>query len=187
MALTDSYTVAPSVDKFTGAAIGISGDHAYIHKGLAFRAIGSATVNTGAETTLLLTTPAASVAYVHYRPASIASSASYVESTLYEGATVSGGTDGAEINCNRNSSITAGTVYKYGATYTSGGTIKGLQTVGSGGNPTARTGGSAGQDLELVLKPSTTYALRIVNPAGGANSVVSWTLFWYEEPEGVLA
>ncbi len=177
--------ITPNTDRFTEYQVGISGDHAYIHKGRGYVAAGSATVNTGAETTLLLTTPASSSAYVHYRPSTVASVSSPVTVTLYEAPTATGGSAGTPTNRNRNSDRAATVVYKYGASYSSGGTVLDISSVGSGGNPVSRSGGASGQDLEFVLKPETTYAIRIVNPAGGANSTVVWSLFWYEEDSGI--
>lgn len=180
----NGYALTPSTDDFTGFGVGITGDHAYIHQGKAFSSAGTASVAANAEYSLTLTTPAASSGYVHYRPARVASSASYMEVSLIEAPTFTAGTGGAEINRNRNKANAAATAYAYGATYTSGGTVLDIITIGSGGRPSRIGGGSGGADEEIVLKPSTTYLIRGVNPAGGATSVFSWQLFWYEETMG---
>lgn len=178
------YSVTPSTDRLTGFNVGISGDHSYIHEGKAFSSTGTASVNAAAEYSLTLTTPAASSGYVHYRPARVASSASYMEVSLIEAPTFTAGTGGAEINRNRNSAAAATAAYAYGATYTSGGTVLDIITLGTGGRPSRIGGGSAGADEEIVLKPSTTYLIRGVNPSGGATTTFSWALFWYEETSG---
>lgn len=179
------FQLTPSTDEFTGFDIAISGDHAYIHKGLAYSSSGKVSILANAEYSLTLTTPEASAGYVHFRPARVASSASYMEITLLEAPVFSAGTGGDEINRNRNSTRAAGAAYAYGATYTSGGTVLDVTTLGTGGNPSRIGGGSDGADNEIVLKPSTTYLLQAKNPAGGATTTFSWELFWYEEPFGV--
>src|SRR5512145_158457 len=121
MGARDGFAITPNTDRFTGFGVGLSGDHSYIHQGKAFSSTGTAPVNAAAEYSLTLTTPAASAAYVHYRPARVASSASYMEISLIEAPTFSAGTGGAEVNRNRNSTTAATAAYAYGATYTSGG------------------------------------------------------------------
>lgn len=146
--------------------------------------MGSTSLAAAATYGLTLTTPAASVAYVHLRPALFSSSASYTKITLIEAPTFTPGTAGTPINRNRNSSRASACTYTFGATYASGGTVLDMTSVGSGGNPSARTGGSTGADAEIVLKPSTTYFFLIDNPTGGATSTEIWNLFWYEEDIG---
>lgn len=180
----DGFAITPSTDRFTGFGIGISGDHAYIHQGKGFSATGSTSIAAAGTYALTLTTPAASAAYVHLRPTLLSSSASFITMSVIEAPTFTAGTDGTEINRNRNSSAAAGTVYKFNAGYTSGGTVIAMLTAGSGGNPVARAGGMTGAEAELVLKPSTTYLFKIDNPTGGATSTVTWELFWYEEAYG---
>ena len=62
------YSLTPDTDEFTGFGIDISGDHAYIHKGQAFSAMGQTSLAAAAVYSLTLTTPAASVGYIHLRP-----------------------------------------------------------------------------------------------------------------------
>ena len=179
-----STTITPETDAFTRFGVAISGDHAYIHQGKAFSAMGSTSLAANASYGVTITTPAATTGFVHYRPALISSSASYIGITLLEAPTVSGGTAGTIINRERNSAATSGAAYKYGVTYTSGGTVLDMTSVGSGGNPPARSGGSLGGDVEIVFKPETTYIVLINNPSGGATTTVIWNLFWYEETMG---
>lgn len=173
------FAVPPNADNFTGFNVSISGDHAYIHEGRAYSAFGSASVAANAEYSLTLTTPA--TGRIHFRPARVSSSASYMSVSLIEAPVFTAGTGGAEVNRNRNSLRAADVAYAYGATYTSGGTVLDIITLGSGGVPSRVSGGSGGAEEEIVLKPSTTYLIQGSNPAGGATTVFSWALFWYEE------
>ena len=178
------FSVTPSTDRFTGFQITVSGDHAYIHRGKGFSAMGGASLAANANYGLTITTPAANVKYVHFRPALLSSSASYVKATLYEAPTFTAGTAGTPINRNRNSTTVAASTYAFGATYTSGGTI--IDIAAFGGGVEGKGGGqSSGAEQELVLKPSTTYLLWIQNPSTGATTQLVWNLFWYEEDAGV--
>lgn len=182
----DASTTAltPETDAFTRFAVSLSGDHSYIHQGKSFSAMGSTSLAANANYGVTILTPAATVGFVHYRPALISSSASYIGVTLLEAPTVSGGTPGTIINRERNNTAASGCTYKYGVTYTSGGTTLDMTSAGSGWTPPARAGGAMGSDVELVLKPETTYILLINNPTGGATTTVIWNLFWYEETMG---
>lgn len=176
------YSVTPNTDIFTGFDTQISGDHAYIHQGKAYSAFGSASIAAAGVYSLTLTTPAAG--FIHLRPSMFSSSASFVKISIIEAPVFSAGSAGTSINRNRNVATASTVAYKYAATYTSGGTVIDMTTVGTGGNPTARSGGSTGAEAELVLIPSTTYLIYIDNPTGGATSTVTWNLFWYEELKG---
>lgn len=176
--------ITPETDAFTQFGIGITGDHAYIHRGKAFSAMGSASLAANTSYGVTITTPAASSGYVHYRPALITSSASYLGVTVIEAPTVTGGSDGTIVNRERNSTTASACAYKYNVTYSSGGIVLDMFSIGSGGSPQSRAGGGSGGDIELVLKPSTTYIVLINNPSGGATTTVIWNLFWYEESMG---
>jgi len=178
------FSLTPSTDEFTGFDIGITGDHAYIHNGKAFSAMGQTSLAAAGVYSLTLTTPAASVGYIHLRPAFFSSSTSYAKMSIIEAPTFTAGTASTPINRNRNSLTAPTAVYKYNAGYTTGGTVLDITTVGTGGNPTARAGGGVGADAEIVLKPVTTYLFYIENPTGGATSNITWNLFWYEELVG---
>ena len=51
---------------------------------------------------------------------------------------------------------------------------------GGGANTSSRTGGARSQDIELILRPNTNYAVRITNLSGAAADV-EWWMAWYEE------
>jgi len=178
------FALTPSTDEFTGFDIGITGDHAYIHQGKAFSAMGQVSLAAAGVYSLTLTTPAASAGYIHLRPAFFSSSTSYAKMSIIEAPTFTAGTAATPVNRSRNSLTAPTAVYKYNAGYTSGGTVLDITTVGTGGNPTARAGGGVGADAEIVLKPETTYLFYIENPTGGATSNITWNLFWYEELVG---
>lgn len=69
-----------------------------------------------------------------------------------------------------------------GSTVTLGSALHADQVVfgGGGANTSSRGGGSRSLDMELVLKPDTTYVFRLTNQSGVAADIWLW-LFWYEE------
>lgn len=165
----------------TGYVGVISSDHAYVHASLAYTAFIS-TGSISAPYDIAFTTPTvASGKEVHWRPVGITTSANYVEFTLREGDSFSGGTAVTPINRNRESVQTSKMQsFVKGATATPTGTIVSLSGVGSTGAPQARSGGGAGADQELMLKQNTNYVLTL-DPAGATECTLE--LFWYEENE----
>lgn len=174
------FTLTPSTDEFTGFGVSLTGDHSYIHRGKAYTAL----VDTGsisAPYKISFTTPAASAAYIHWRPIGITTSANYVAIALYEGDNYSAGSAVTPINRNRNSVAASGVAMAKGTTVTPAGTIIDIGGFGTAGNPSAATGGAGGANEELVLKPATKYTL-LLTPAGA--TLVTAKLFWYEESIG---
>jgi hypothetical protein len=172
------------IEKLTGYLAFITSDHAYIHAGKAFTAI----LNTGsisASYKVAFKTPTvASGKFVHWRPLKFTTSANYVQYTLYEGDTYTGGTAITPINRNRNLKLTHLTTmqaFVKGVTSTPTGTIMDSGGIGTSGVPAASGGGSMGAVVELLLTPNTVYVLDLV-PAGA--TVVTGKLFWYEESFG---
>lgn len=167
-------------EELTGYLAQISSDHSYVHKGLAYTAI----VETGsisAAYDIAFTTPSlASGKYIHWRPIGISSSADYVGFKLYEGDSFSSGTDVTPVNRNRSMSPNTSQMQAFvkGATATPTGTIISAGGVGTAGTPSARSGGGAAADQELVLKANTNYVLTL-DPDGATECVLE--LFWYEE------
>lgn len=163
----------------TGYCGVIDSDHAYIHASLAYTAI----IDTGsisAAYDIAFTTPTvASGKDVHWRQIGITSSADYVQYTLYEGDSFSGGTTVTPINRNRSSVQTSKMqAFVKGATATPSGTIIDIGGIGTTGNPTALSGGGDLASQELILKQNTNYVLTLV-PSG--STVCTLRLFWYEE------
>lgn len=177
-----------ALDKFTGFVTQISGDHRYIHEGKAFSLIGTATINDGATLKFSFTTPNTDIntkkKYIHWRPAGITTSAAGLGYRLYRGSTsISGGSSVTAQNKNHNSlNVSQITNIMQGATATEG-TLVQAMNYGTSGNPVAASGGSGSADHEIVLAPNTAYTINLIN-LGGANSVVTWDFFWYEEDKG---
>ena len=167
----------------TGFQTGITSDHAYIHDGIAFTGI----INTGsisAAYDIAFTTPSiADGKFMHWRPIGISSDADSVGWVMYEGDTFSAGTAVVPINRNRNSTnLSKVTTLVKGATATPSGTMISAGQVGTSGVPTAKGGGGAQADEEIVLKPATNYVLTLT-PAGATTVILE--LFWYEEEKGL--
>ena len=174
-----------AIDRFVKGYIVVQSDHSYIHDGIGFTAI-SALGSISSATYIGFETPTvASGKFIHWRPTGLTSSANYVQVTLYEGDTYTGGTSVAPINRNRNLStnhVSDMQEYKYGVTSSPSGTIIENFGVGSTGSPNARSGGAGSSNEELVLKPNTKYVMKL-DPAGATTVTVKD--FWYEEASGI--
>ena len=162
----------------------IDSDHAYIHKGIAYKAI----INTGsisAAYDIGFTTPTvASGKYIHWRPIGITSSADYVDIQLTEDETISGGTTVTPVNMNRLTTHTSDMqAFAKGVTCTPAGTLIDSTGIGSSGNPTAKAGGGAGAEQEIVLKQNTKYCITLT-PDSATTCILQ--LFWYEETDGIV-
>ena len=170
-------------DKLTGAPAVVSKDHSYIHAGKAFSIIGTATINDGVTLKFSFTTPNTATPgkkYLHWRPAGITTSAAGVGYRLYRASTgISGGSAVTPQNRNHVSTNVSQVSVMQGVTVTEG-TLVQAMNYGTSGNPVAASGGGGGSDHELVLAPNTAYTISLIN-LGGANSVVTWDFFWYEE------
>lgn len=111
-----------------------------------------------------------------------------VDVEAFEAATISGnGTTKGILNRNRNSSNTAAAQVFHTPTISDDGTqlVDTLipSTSGGAGANAFSLGGSANTDHEndkFILKPSTSYLIRVTNNSGGPIDVVI-TLNWYEE------
>ena len=169
----------------TGFQASISSDHAYIHDGIAFTSV----INTGsisAAYDIAFTTPTvASGKFIHWRPIGIQTSADYALFTLYEGDSFADGSAVTPINRNRLSAGTSAMqTFVKGATVTPAGTIIQQGGIGTSGNPASQSGGGAGANEELVLAQDTDYVITILPDAA---TVVTLSLFWYEELAGINA
>lgn len=99
------------------------------------------------------------------------------EGYLYEGATTSGGTALPIINMNRNSTNTGNGAAVHMPTVTATGTLIGNYLLMGGVKKKAAGGDSAAKSL--ILKPLTTYLLRMTNTSGSAQ-VAEIRVTWYE-------
>ena len=96
---------------------------------------------------------------------------------MYEGATVSGGTPIGSINLDRNSRNTSNSAVLLSPTVTDTGTAIG-QYILIGGVKKKSVGGDSAA-ASMVLKPLTTYLLRLTNNSGAAQPA-EIILTWYE-------
>ena len=96
---------------------------------------------------------------------------------MYEGATTSGGTPLTEVNLNRNSTATSNGAAVLNPTVSSTGTLLG-QYILIGGVKKKATGGDL-TSVSMLLKPLTTYLLRMTNVSGSAQAA-QIDVTWYE-------
>ena len=171
-------------ESLTGFLGVIDSDHAYVHLGIAYKAI----INTGsisAAYDIGFTTPkVADGKFIHWRPIGITSSADYVDVKLTEGETFTGGTTVIPVNMNRMAVANATTMQSFakGVTCTPSGTIIDATGIGESGNRSTRGGGGIGANEELVLKQNTKYVITL-DPDGA--TICTLQLFWYEEDRGI--
>ncbi len=165
------------VDPTSNTLRGIDIEHSEIHKGRMFMATKKATVATTVHTYIGILTGANGI---HYKPATIVTTADALQVTLYEGSTVTGGTAVDVVNLNRNSANVTTAVAKDGVTPSVNGTAIGTSFLGgSAGVGQTRSGGSASGVNEFVLKPNTQYMLDIYNGSTASNTF-QLTYGWYE-------
>jgi hypothetical protein len=96
---------------------------------------------------------------------------------LYENATTSGGTALAQVNLNRNSVDTGNAAAVLNPTVSATGTLLGSYVL-IGGVKKKATGGDL-TSVSMLLKPLTTYLLRLTN-VSGADQAAEMTITWYE-------
>lgn len=172
-------------DRLTSAPLAISTDHNYIHKGKAFTLSGkSGSIAAGSQFVIRLETSAGK--YFHLRPTGWSSTANLGELRIAQGSTTTGGSAGTAYNRNHNSSQTSEATILLGATMGVEGTVKTIQSAGTGGTST-RTGGSGdGESNEIVLDQETVYTFTFANVGTTTATVFYYDIFWYEEDEGVI-
>lgn len=168
-------------DGITGGVIVIDQLHHHIHEGECYTlSLASSTLATAAYMGYLLTTPASSKGYVHLEEAEI-SSGGVGAMTFTEVSTVAVGGAAAvvPVNRERNSTNTSAV-----SAFTNTGTLTGGTTLEVAAWGTAgfvgSIGGGGSSSLEWVLKPSTSYDIRIYN-GSGAKASAEIILTWYEE------
>jgi hypothetical protein len=95
---------------------------------------------------------------------------------LYEGATMTGGTAATAVKLNRNSAISSQSAITIGPTVTNVGTLV-LKQILLGGSGKKAGGGDVGSS-NLILKPLTSYLIRLTNVNGTAHAaevIVEWS------------
>ena len=174
-----------AMERITGAFRTIETEHAYIHEGIFFESYNKFTLAASAKRVITLKTPTAK--YLHYRPTTLVTSADKVLIEFYEGATVTAATGTAVTpsNHNRASALTSGVTLLDAPTVTADGTkFAQVYIPGATGLGGTRTGSSAGvSNSEWVLKPNTTYMIRVTNSSSGSNDI-QVNFQWYEENMG---
>ena len=172
-------------DFFTGYPVGVTSDHTYIHQAKGYELSGlSPSISAGSDWTISFQTPADK--YVHLRPSGIASTANSLQMRIAEGSTITGGSTATPNNRNRNSAKTSGMTIKTGVTLSVEGTVLQYFQVGTGTNASSARGGSADASAEeWVLKRNTVYTFRFQNIGATTATVAYYSMFWYEEEEGI--
>lgn len=170
------------VTKYVGQ---IDTDHAYIHAGLAYKAIIDLGSISGATNIGFKTPSASNGKYIHWRPAKISTSADYLSYKLYEGDTYTSGSAVTPVNLNRpmakafpSEFSTTMQDFKSGVTSSPTGTVIQQDGLGTSGNPAAQGGGGGGAAEERILLQNTNYVIQIT-PDGATDVLLE--LFWYEE------
>lgn len=166
-------------EKLTKYKAVIGSDHAYIHKGLAYSAVLSASGIT-ASYKIGFKTPKEG-ACIHWRPLAGSTSAAYTAFTLYEDNSYTSGSAVTPINRNRDGfsdSLTTMQDFKANVTATLSGLVIQKTGFGSAGVPATRGGGGDGAAQEIVLKRDTEYVIDVIP---SAETDVIATVFWYEE------
>lgn len=169
-------------DFMTGFHTTIDGDHRYIHDGMKF-SVPIERIMAKAEKYLIsFTAPAGSTGKLaHWRPAVISSTASNLIVRLYENIVSAGGSSVTPINMNLNSANVSVSTVKKGVTATvNASNIIALFSVGLGGGPQSRAGGSGGATEEIVLDAGTEYIIEIEEPNVASTTAIV-ELRWYEE------
>lgn len=160
-----------AIDPVTWAACSIDYNHKEIHNGDHYFLADVLTgVASGANTDFRLVTPN-TTKWAHMLFTITASAGATI--TIYEAATLSGGTAATARNNNRNSSNTSGLTITSGPTVTATGTKLGAFVAGG-----IREAGMISRDFEIILKQNTTYLFRITSL--GNSNTISYAAEWYE-------
>ena len=169
-----------TLETTTGALRSIDNDHAYIHEGKLFSATHKVTLTAGSSIYISFTTPNTDKV-VHYRPASLTTSADNVTTLFFEGGTFTGGSTLATVNRNRKSLTTAEVLINTGVTSTLDGTLLYTSFLGGGvGVGQSRGGGELAENQEWVLKKNTVYLIKLTNGSSSSNTLCLGVR-WYEE------
>jgi hypothetical protein len=157
--------------------------HRVGHDGFLYHASGKVTgmVDTNVDD-FLIVTPASPE--VNFSSVGLKVGEGDVDIQVYEDTTVSAaGSALTELNTNRNSSNTPGTVLTFGPTVTGVGTLIHTDWIPPTATGIGATPGGAstigGKGEEWILKPSSNYMIRITNNSG-ATIAYQWEMAWYE-------
>lgn len=168
-----------SLTSESGAIVGIDLSHEMIHDGAAYAFVCEKSALESGNTCYIsfLTNSAKTV---HFRPALLYSTESLAIAKLYEGATVTGGTQVTVLNHNRKADDTSDVIVMSEPIVTDEGTRLPLTVFGGAyGSNQARSGGEGSAEEEYILKPDTQYLISIEN-LGSADTDIIIVPFWYE-------
>ena len=165
-----------------GSVMGVitrTNDHDIILGGGFFEAFSKFTLAVAGIKDLTIITPA-STKTIHYRPANVVTTADNVLLQFYEGATATGGSALTVADHNRKLTASSSAVFADGPTVSATGAQIGQAFLGgSTGVGQTRNGAQLGESNEWILKPSTTYLLRITNGSSASNTM-QVNFVWYE-------
>jgi hypothetical protein len=166
--------MASPLDSMTGALETIDYVHHEVHAGSSFRYYDVIALGNGASQAYLITVPDTTKwPHLFYFVEGLDAG---VTVTLTEGADRTGTTAQTPLNRNRNSLTAATTLVHKGY---SGGTTDGATTVVNRRLGQNRTAGSAGTNIEIILKRNTKYVFTVTNLSTSTNNV-QIILDWYE-------
>lgn len=174
---------AAQADTLTGFHTTIDGDHRYIHEGKKFSAPLEITMAQDDIYLISFTSPTvASGKYAHWRPVVISSISSNLLVRIYEDIASTGGDAVTPLNMDRNSATASVSTVKKGVTATvAAANLIAVFSVGSGGGPQSRGGGTGGGATEeIILEVETEYIIEVEEPNVAATTAVV-ELRWYEE------
>jgi hypothetical protein len=168
---------AANVDSVIHGLITIDAAHHEVHEGEMFYAEHTASVNNGANMDMLLTI-GAKEAHLVFNVSAGGQSSIY----LYESPTVANGTTVPVYNMKRASLTAALTTVKHTPSVSGVGAtpLVNGRVVSGGTSPTTRVGGGIRSGTEWILKPSTSYLLRVTNDSG-STVLINTALEFYEE------
>ena len=185
-------------DRLTGGVKSINTDHYYIHRGIAYKAyINLASVGaTAVEYSFIA--PAGT--FPHFKNMQVTALGGTLRVTIRRGTTAtplsvnSPGAASDDIvgpnNLNDNTNRPTGVLIKKTPTYHDGKTGEvwfQIQVVGDSTNQfTSVAEISSNDNEEIVMKPETYYVIRLERIGNDSPANVALTLFWYEEPQGLL-
>jgi hypothetical protein len=172
--IVDPDGTVANIDSITHSMSVIDHKHAMIHTGESFTCSGLTTISPSGTYTVNLETPA-TPSTIHFRY--VVSTNNVVSLELYEAATnTNRGTAVTAYNRNRTNETAALLDVYTEPTTTDDGTLIESQYLSSG----------EVEASEFVLKPSTSYLLRMTEPTTSNTVFASFKLEWYEFADAPL-
>jgi len=170
-------TSGKNADHLGGHLPVIDTGHRFVHLGVHFFHTATAIVGNAAFLYHVFLTPAHGTPETECHLLYAVTTSVTADIELWEGVTGTAPTVGP-FNSRRDSANVADMLVASATTGYTGGTLLDKFLAGVVGNARVRTGGASGRDGELILKPSTLYAIKVSSLA--ADNRVSSQLSWYE-------